>query len=543
MLTYHQAFVGLYLHRRGFLKSEGTRTLALISQQVTIPLLFFTKIIYCNQDWSTDPCPDVTESLRDVWMLLWWPLYVVGMGLLVGYMAAKLSKTPPHQTRAVMAACGFGNSTGLPITLLTVVHANFPKTSDLGRIDPCLFLSVYLLLYPVLQWGIGGWLLAPQNTEENVELTHSSNPNDTTTTTIPGRAAITGMARNVLNQRESSFYRLRHRGMGEVDASLYMSVQESLDKYGRPMPPSSTDSSSDEESQDDILERYSVLPKAESFASIGMDLSKAGSFSNSQQLLSANMIPYEMERSITPADAVPKPINDECEASEPTPLLTSDTTPSKPITTPTPNNSNTQQQQQQQQNNMWGTLSKIAGRSLQPPVIAALLGILVASFPTLRGILVDIKDRDGDAPLQWMFDGLYEVGQAAVPINMMILGCNLSASYSASIKKSGLFSNATTMAIVIGKMIVLPIIGFASVIFFREYCWELPADIAGSFYLVVMIVFLTPTANNVMVMVELSGSGSKQGLSRIIAWQYAVAPILLSLSMTIAVGMADKWSS
>jgi hypothetical protein len=60
---------------------------------------------------------------------------------------------------------------------------------------------------------------------------------------------------------------------------------------------------------------------------------------------------------------------------------------------------------------------------------------------------------------------------------------------------------------------------------------------------VVLIVFLTPTANNVMVMVELSGSGSKQGLSRIIFWQYAVAPILLSLSMTIAVGMADKWSS
>ena len=65
------------------------------------------------------------------------------------------------------AACGFGNSTGLPITLLTVVHANFPATSDLGRVDPCLFLSVYLLLYPVLQWGVGGWLLAKPPKEEN----------------------------------------------------------------------------------------------------------------------------------------------------------------------------------------------------------------------------------------------------------------------------------------------------------------------------------------------------------------------------------------
>jgi predicted permease len=142
------------------------RTLALISQQVTIPLFFFTKFIHCNQDWSTDPCPDVTQWIKDVWVLLIWPLYVVGMGLGVGYVIVKLSGTPNHQLCAVLVACGFGNSTGLPITLLTVVHANFPSTADLGRVDPCLFLSVYLLLYPVLQWGIGGWLLAPPTTEK-----------------------------------------------------------------------------------------------------------------------------------------------------------------------------------------------------------------------------------------------------------------------------------------------------------------------------------------------------------------------------------------
>ena len=67
-------------------------------------------------------------------------------------------------------------------------------------------------------------------------------------------------------------------------------------------------------------------------------------------------------------------------------------------------------------------------------------------------------------------------------------------------------------------------------------------DIAGSFYLVMMIVFLTPTANNVMVMVELSGSGVKEGMAQVIAWQYLVAPVLLSLSMTLAVGMASRWS-
>jgi threonine/homoserine/homoserine lactone efflux protein len=67
-------------------------------------------------------------------------------------------------------------------------------------------------------------------------------------------------------------------------------------------------------------------------------------------------------------------------------------------------------------------------------------------------------------------------------------------------------------------------------------------EINGSFYLVILIVFLTPTANNVMVMVELSGSGAREAIARTIAWQYAVAPIILSVTMTVAVGIADKWS-
>ena len=57
-----------------------------------------------------------------------------------------------------------------------------------------------------------------------------------------------------------------------------------------------------------------------------------------------------------------------------------------------------------------------------------------------------------------------------------------------------------------------------------------------------MIVFITPTANNVMVMMELSGSGAKQGIAQVIAWEYAVSPLILSLTMTIAVGVASQWT-
>jgi hypothetical protein len=56
-----------------------------------------------------------------------------------------------------------------------------------------------------------------------------------------------------------------------------------------------------------------------------------------------------------------------------------------------------------------------------------------------------------------------------------------------------------------------------------------------------MIVFITPTANNVMVMVELSGSASKEGMARVIGLQYMFALVMLSLSVTGVVHVASQW--
>lgn len=56
-----------------------------------------------------------------------------------------------------------------------------------------------------------------------------------------------------------------------------------------------------------------------------------------------------------------------------------------------------------------------------------------------------------------------------------------------------------------------------------------------------MIVTITPTANTVMVMVELSDGEAKEGMARIIGMQYAVAPILLSISVMCVVRVATLW--
>jgi predicted permease len=448
----------LMLHDRGF-------------SAVYTEYLFVVDVA-ASKSISNDPCPNVAQSLGDVWMLLLWPAYVVFCGLVVGFAAAKISGTPRSQIRSVLAACAFSNSTGLPITLLAVVHANFPATTELGRIDPTLFLSVYLLTYPMLQWSIGGWLLAPEEIDDENEfhghdemvpiVDHHGSPKRHTT-----------LGRNVLNNKDmETWYQSSRRGMGETDASLYISEADLV------------------------------------------------SFEEAQAAIEENREPSQTLP--TDFEIPPPPV-----PSELSRLLSSDIRESS-------------RSLKYESDSSWATIKKILSRVFQPPVVGAMAGIIIAATP-LRGIFVDLVDRNDSAPLEWMFDGLYAVGLSAVPLNMMILGVNLSQSHLSSGLKSGLMSSTTMAAIVVGKLIVLPIVGVVSALICKKYLWNIPDDIDAAFYLVIMIAFLTPTANNVMVMVELSG-GAKEGIARAIAWQYAASPIFLSLSMTIAVGVASQWS-
>lgn len=123
---------------------------------------------------------------------------------------------------------------------------------------------------------------------------------------------------------------------------------------------------------------------------------------------------------------------------------------------------------------LWTKVAKVISVSFQPPVAASLLGILVTSIPPLRGVFVDMVNRDDDAPLEWFFDGIYSVGQAAVPLNMMILGINLSKTLKSSCEKSQLLSTESTIAVILGKMVIMPIIGIFSTFLLRKYAWFIP---------------------------------------------------------------------
>jgi len=463
------ASMGFYLHRQNIIIGEGKRKLALISKKVTLPAFFFTNIVNCKQNWSHDPCPNVTDIIGEVWPLLFWPLYVVSCGFFIGWVVIKLTGTPLVQQKTVFVAIAFANSTGLPITLLTVIHRSFPSTSELGQINPTLFLSVYLLLYPVLQWGVGGYLLLSDNEEEPQEIIK-------------------------MDIERALSYETLNSTFVEADFERALSYK-------------------------------SILSTTKT---------------DTERVLSYNSLKYleQNQDSYTELEALRKGVN-----LSPRTYSTIESRSSKDSTVTDSSYGQIGDDESIDMPFLYNLFYVIIPKCLQPPVIGALVGMMITASP-LRGLFVDLVDRADKAPLEWLFDGMHTVGQAAIPINMMILGSNLSASQMIC-DSSKLLSPATMGGIVVGKMIMMPITGIISVILLDKFVWTIPEGVRSTFFLVSLIVFATPTANDVMVMIECgsngSNEGSKEGIARVFGLQYLCAPILLSLSVTVIVSIATNF--
>jgi predicted permease len=137
---------GVILARQGVISRDVSRGLSHVAMQITIPCLLFSSVM-----------PNVdAQVLRACWPLVVLPFLYVPIGLAVGSLVVRICEPGESFRKGTIAAVAFGNSTGMPIVLLTVVHAALGGPSD---VDPMLFLSVYLIFYPALQWAVGGWLL------------------------------------------------------------------------------------------------------------------------------------------------------------------------------------------------------------------------------------------------------------------------------------------------------------------------------------------------------------------------------------------------
>lgn len=103
---------GVYLHRRGMITPETKTGMARYTQQIAIPSLFFTIAIDCPQDHSSSECPNIMDHLRDAWVLLVWPIYVLLVGCLVGYLIIQIVQPPAWQRNCVLASTAFANAMG-----------------------------------------------------------------------------------------------------------------------------------------------------------------------------------------------------------------------------------------------------------------------------------------------------------------------------------------------------------------------------------------------------------------------------------------------
>jgi hypothetical protein len=106
------------------------------------------------------------------------------------------------------------------------------------------------------------------------------------------------------------------------------------------------------------------------------------------------------------------------------------------------------------------------------------------------------------------------------------------------------------LGVVLAKLLIMPIIGFLSVEAMRYFVWAPAAATTASptnissLALVMALEFTTPTANNVMVMVDIfvrqDDNNNRIGneMARLLAWQYAAAPVFLTLSVAGALVVA-----
>jgi predicted permease len=359
---------------------------------------------------------------------------------MTGYIAARLSRTPTVQIRSCLAACAFPNSTGMVITLLTVIHDQFRNSTELGRIDPTAFLSVYMLLYPVLQWGVGGWLLAPDeakdHSEESNEKIIGNNNNNAGMTTeasplLPPQLQETF---NLVQQQQPSSSQTK-ASIGSENGSGYLrrSIKHILNFEPRQSPArtagqeefggiisvhhnhhhvSSIKPSNDENHRwistgyvDTSSSALDAMVRELSFSSFSHHDSVDGIQappkmrkirSINQNASSGYLLPHpesELENH-NPHDG---PI--EIDAA----LMTT--------TAGTPSRKQIQTMQGADILPLTETLLRIASKVFQPPVIASLLGLAIASVPELRGLFENIWGNKGaEAPLKFAFDGIYAVG-------------------------------------------------------------------------------------------------------------------------------------
>uniref|UniRef100_A0A7S3BZG2 Auxin efflux carrier component n=1 Tax=Haptolina ericina TaxID=156174 RepID=A0A7S3BZG2_9EUKA len=474
---------------------EVTKALSMLSMRVTIPALLFTSVLPAIN----------THLIRRVWPMFFFPVIYASIGAFLGWLIILICKPPDDFRHGTIAAVAFGNSTGMPFVLLSVISKQLrgwwfrlkgidPKMiKDPEMVaEPLVYLSVYLITYPIVQWGVGSWLLRPQ------------------TATAAKPVLMNAGALRALTRTDA-------RGSDpEADQKREVSAGEAARALAAGDCP---DARANASFIDAVAE--GELVGAISSGGVAQDTHERGALA--PPFLPLHSGDREASRGLAQ------------------PLL--DGTPWQPSQRPL-----------EERCREWlASAGRVGGKLreqvLVPPVRAVLLGLICSSVDVTYFLLcggeygtrlVPTDCPENDAYLGWLTGGLTALGKAAVPINLILTGNALSKGPDWSS-----LSTKANLGIILGKMVFLPLCAMLLMVIVdrtlteRGAHWlslEEPWD--EPFYVAALAVSATPSANNLMVMVELSG-GNRAAMSTSIFTQYMAAPLVLPITLTASVFVAS----
>ena len=156
--------------------------------------------------------------------------------------------------------------------------------------------------------------------------------------------------------------------------------------------------------------------------------------------------------------------------------------------------------------------------------LAAVLGILVGLTSPLRRALFD---EDG---VLYVLGSCAElVGAAAIPQVIIVLGASLAKGPDHS-----LCDRRTAVALGFGRLGVLAMLNVGTYYCLRAAIPAAAVPASKAFWLTFLIEGATPTANNMMLQVQMYGSKrAAGGIGACIFWQYAMAPVVLTGTISL----------
>jgi hypothetical protein len=156
---------------------------------------------------------------------------------------------------------------------------------------------------------------------------------------------------------------------------------------------------------------------------------------------------------------------------------------------------------------------------LNANVAASLLGIFVGVVPALRHALFD-----ENGVLFVLQDCASIIAAGAIPQVIIILGASLASG-----PKHDACDGFCAAGVCFIRLIGIPTVNVGLFLVLRNALPSSAVPASPAFWLTFLIEGATPTANNMMLQVQMFGSRrAADGVAALLFWQYAAAPVLLT---------------